>query len=349
MAAVRLKHIAGCRMQAVKRLTESQARRIVREKRKGELTNADIASSMNVSESCVQKIARRHKNAKLADIKHPRPMGRPASSLPGRRDHSSVLCAKGRYKHGARKMEKVIERNTGIHMPHNDIHRVLRDEELAERNPKKSRRRKWVRYERRFSNSMWHTDYALLSDGRWFLAYMDDASRFITGYGVFDKATGANALKVLRDAMARHGKPASILTDRGTQFYANEAECRKRGETEFEKELVKLEIRHILARVNHPQTNGKLERFHRELKRHLPSFEEEASLSGAGRGGSIGGPFHAGGPRDAVEMLVDWYNNDRSHESLDVDAGETPVMAFARKIAPEGIDVDAAEAEHAAR
>ena len=349
MTAARLKHIEGCRMQAVKRLSESQVRWIVREKRKGERTNAEIAATMKVSESCVQKIARRYKDVKLADIRHPKPTGRPAASLPGRKEHSAVLWAKGRYRHGARKMEGAIERTTGMHIAHNYIHRMLRDEELAERNPKRSRRRKWVRYERRFSNSMWHTDYALLADGRWFLAYMDDASRFITGYGVFAKATGSNALKVLRDAMAEHGKPASILTDRGAQFYANESESRKRGETEFEKELVKLEIRHVLARVNHPQTNGKLERFHRELKRHLPSFEEEASLSGAGRGGTTGGPFHAGGPRDAVEMLVDWYNNDRSHESLDVDSGETPARAFARKTAPEGVDVDAAEAEHASR
>lgn len=41
-------------------------------------------------------------------------------------------------------------------------------------------------------------------------------------------------------------------------------------------------------------------------------------MSGAGRGG-VGGPFHAGDPRDAVEMRVDWHNNDRGHESSDVD------------------------------
>ena len=40
-----------------------------------------------------------------------------------------------------------------------------------------------VRYERTYSNSMWHTDYKLLDDGRWFIAYQDDASRFLTGFG----------------------------------------------------------------------------------------------------------------------------------------------------------------------
>ena len=80
---------------------------------------------------------------------------------------------------------------------------------------------------------MWHTDYALLPDGRWFIAYMDNASRFITGHGVSARATGQNALRVLHGAAVRHGRPASILTNRGAQFYANGPECRKRGETEF--------------------------------------------------------------------------------------------------------------------
>ncbi|MDA7943555.1 MAG: hypothetical protein MPJ06_06065 [Nitrosopumilus sp.] len=47
-----------------------------------------------------------------------------------------------------------------------------------------------------------------------------------------------------------------------TLFYANEVEARRRSASEFEKELVRLSIRHHLCRVNHPQTNGKLERFH---------------------------------------------------------------------------------------
>jgi len=58
--------------------------------------------------------------------------------------------------------------------------------------------------------------------------------RLITGYGVFDNTTTANALAVLRDAIARYGRPASILTDHGSQFHTNEAECRERGESAFE-------------------------------------------------------------------------------------------------------------------
>ena len=99
---------------------------------------------------------------------------------------------------------------------------------MAQRQPKKSRKRKWVRYEREHSNSMWHTYWKQIHTGmhkdRWFLCYEDDASRFVTGYGIFDNVTAENALYVLEQAIKDHGKPASIMTDHGSQFYANEKE-----------------------------------------------------------------------------------------------------------------------------
>ena len=155
-------------------------------------------------------------------------------------------------------------------MPHDTIHKVLAGEGMAEAQPKKGGQRERVRFERTYSNTMWHADYKRLDDGWWFIAYMDDASRFMTGFGVFEEATGKHALEVLGRAVAEHGRPASILTDHGSQSCANESESRKRGETEFEKDLARLDIRHVLARINHPQTNGKLERFHGELQRGLP-------------------------------------------------------------------------------
>ena len=62
--------------------------------------------------------------------------------------------------------EKAIKQNTGIHIPHNAIRRILRENGLAERQPKKGQRRKWICYERTYSNSMWHTYYKQLHEGR---------------------------------------------------------------------------------------------------------------------------------------------------------------------------------------
>lgn len=52
---------------------------------------------------------------------------------------------------------------TGVHIPHNTIHTVLKSEGLANTESKKGGKSKWVRYERTYSNSLWHTDYKQLS------------------------------------------------------------------------------------------------------------------------------------------------------------------------------------------
>ena len=92
------------------------------------------------------------------------------------------------------RLETIIERSVGIHISHHTIHGILKDEELAENQPAKAKQRKWVRYERRYSNSLWHTDYKQLPDGRWFVSFQDDASRLVVGFGVFDEATSDHAI-----------------------------------------------------------------------------------------------------------------------------------------------------------
>ena len=131
---------------------------------------------------------------------------------------------------------------------------------------------------------------------------------------MFAEATTENALAVLKEAIAKHGRPASILTDHGSQFYANQAEYKKRGASRFEEELVRLGIKHIMARVNHPQTNGKLERFHGEIQRKQKWF-------------------------GTIDELVHWYNHTKSHMSLDWDNLETPAKAFVRKMPEKRIQL----------
>ncbi len=182
---------------------------------------------------------------------------------------------------------------------------------------------------------MWHTDYKQLDDGRWFIAYEDDASRFITGYGVFERATTQNALSVLYRAIKDHGKPASVMTDHGSQFYSNASEYKKKGASEFEQELVRLEIRHILASVGHPQTNGKLERFHGELQRKLHLFEpvtdDPPSRPPTGYVEIKDDPTDGG---SAVRRFVQCHNEIKYHMSL--NPHETPAQAFIRKMPEPG-------------
>jgi len=64
----------------------------------------------------------------------------------------------------------------------------------------KKKRRKWVRYERKHSMSLWQGDWKRLGE-KWIIAFMDDASRLITCYGVFDSATTENTIKVLKNSL----------------------------------------------------------------------------------------------------------------------------------------------------
>ncbi|HEX7179156.1 MAG TPA: hypothetical protein VF220_05475 [Nitrososphaeraceae archaeon] len=56
----------------------------------------------------------------------------------------------------------------------------------------KQRKRKWVKYERKHSMSLWHTDWYQIKDDdrckckKWLIPYLGDTLRIITGYGIFD-------------------------------------------------------------------------------------------------------------------------------------------------------------------
>ena len=89
-------------------------------------------------------------------------------------------------------------------------------------SPTKSKQRKWVRYERLYSNAMWHTDWHAMKDTRMkglnLITYLDDASRCVTGDALFREATSENAVIALRQAIAKFGVPATILSDNGSCF-----------------------------------------------------------------------------------------------------------------------------------
>jgi len=91
--------------------------------------------------------------------------------------------------------------------------------------------------------------------------YEDDSSRFIVGYGVYPTLTSRYSVDVLRKAIGVYGRPEEILSDHGSTFYAIESDEMDKGLTEFEEFLIKKKITLIVGRVDHLQTNGKVEKF----------------------------------------------------------------------------------------
>ena len=147
---------------------------------------------------------------------------------------------------------------------------------------------------------------------------IQSVSKLIMNYGVFQTATAEHTIHVLKQAIDKHGCPRELLTDRGSQFYANESERRERGVSQFERYLAEQGIKHILCRVNHPQTNGKLERFYGVYEQKQHQFK-------------------------SIDEYVHWHNEVKPHMSLNFEALETPIQAFHRKQPPKQERTETAE------
>ena len=213
-------------------------------------------------------------------------------------------------------LQKKISHQHHIHISYNVIHRVLLELGYANHEVSKQKRRKpWIRYERTHSLSLVHTDYHYCQDGRYFCTILDDASRKVLAAGEFDSKTTENALTVLNQAckeceLLYHHPILAIVTDHGSEFYANKRDKLGHADHEYVKFLKEQGIQHVLCGVNHPQTNGKIEKFHDLYINHRGRF---ASL----------------------EDMIVWYNEEKPHGALNLDIAETPSQAFIRKMRPE--------------
>ncbi len=209
-------------------------------------------------------------------------------------------------------------KDDGQDISYRAVYKIMQENGLITPSPAKSKRRKWVRFERKHSNSMWHTGWHIMKNLRIknlnLVAFLDDASRCVTGAFLFPEATSYNSVLALRAAMLKFDKPATILSDNGSCFTS-----RKRGmpkgswkPTLFEDELLKKGIGLINSRPYHPQTNGKLERWFRTLEDEMVHYK-------------------------SLDDYVDYYNKVRFHRSLDFDNCETPWQAFHRKMATKAV------------
>ncbi|MDG7010236.1 MAG: transposase, partial [Nitrososphaerota archaeon] len=165
-------------------------------------------------------------------------------------------------------------------------------------------------------NSLWHVDWHEVKDprwkGRWLIAYEDDASRLILGYGVYPTLTSRYSVDVLDRTIREHGRPKSILSDHGSTFYAVEAREREKGLTDFEKYLLRNHIRQILRGCNHRQTNGKIEKWFDVLEKKLRFFS-------------------------SIDGCIEWYNTIKPHGALDL---KTPIKAYYEKMPQLDVLVD---------
>jgi transposase InsO family protein len=151
-------------------------------------------------------------------------------------------------------------------------------------------------FERSHCNELWQMDYkgAPVRAGYWPLSLLDDHSRFCLALRAVERKTTEAAWSVLWDVLGEYGMPACILCDNGDGFNS----VTSLGPTRFQANLWLLGVTTTHGRPHHPQTQGKVERFHRTL---------EALIE------------QAGSRATARSLLEPWrqeYNWVRPHEAL---------------------------------
>ena len=246
--------------------------------------------SQGVSNSTIRKIVRIYKQYGWDGLKDHK-TGRPETQL-NKNAEIVILDLRKRFGYGACRIEYLLKKK-GFSISHRQIEKLLLRNGLVKPNIKKQKPRKWVRYELPNPNDMWHTDWSYDPfSGKQLSVYIDDKTRLITSHGIFNRATSVNTIALLKTGIASYGKPKSIMTDHGAQYYANRKDAINQN-TQFRITLDVLGIKHYLARVNRPQTNGKVERF-------FLTYKTE----------------YATGSFNNISDFIKHYNEDRPHMSL---------------------------------
>jgi putative transposase len=150
-----------------------------------------------------------------------------------------------------------------------------------------------------FVHELWQTDFTyfkILGWGWYYLStILDDYSRYIVHWELCKTMKVEDVQRCVEKALAlaglQNGQRPKLLSDNGSCYIA----------AELKEYLLNKGVKPIHGKVNHPQTQGKIERYHRTMKNivKLNHYYCPDELI------------------DAVSGFVNYYNHNRYHESLD--------------------------------
>ena len=180
------------------------------------------------------------------------------------------------------------------------IHRVLVRRGFVTPQPQKRPRSSWTRFESDLPNDTWQTDMTHwhLEDSQpvEIVNFIDDYSRAVLASVAVPVATAKDVVRIFFDCAARYGLPASVLSDNGAIYTAS-----YRGATTgLEIDLVALGITFKHGKPYHPQTQGKVERYHKTLKKWLAKRPAALTISEL---------------QAQIDRFVHIYNEERPHKA----------------------------------
>jgi transposase InsO family protein len=202
------------------------------------------------------------------------------------------------------------------------IWRILKRRGFITAQPHKRPKSSYIRFEASLPNETWQADVTLweLADGSKveILDVIDDFSRVCVASKALSVTSSPDVVATLYQAGAAWGLPASLLTDNGCVFTATH----RYGFSAFESELFALGIDAKHSRPYHPETCGKVERFHQTVKLFLAKQPKAATIIEL---------------QAQLDRFVVYYNTIRPHRAK---ARKPPQVAFESraKARPRNVD-----------
>jgi transposase InsO family protein len=194
------------------------------------------------------------------------------------------------------------------------IRRILGHHGLITPAPRKRPKSSYRRFAAEQPNECRQSDFThwSLADGSdiEILNWLDDHSRYLLYCSAYRRVGGPDIVASFTTTAATHGLPASTLTDNGSVYTSRFTH----GHNDFERLLASLGITQKNGHPGHPQTQGKIERFHQTLKRWLTCRPRPATIT------------------DMQILLDDFtaiYNTERTHRAL--PPVTTPSQAYSAR------------------
>jgi transposase InsO family protein len=194
------------------------------------------------------------------------------------------------------------------------IWRILVRRGFVTPEPHKRPKSSYIRFAADQPNERWQADatHWQLADGSEveILNILDDHSRLLIGSTVHPTVTGADVVDDFQTGFERYGLPATVLTDNAAVFTGTP---RGLGQVAFEKLLAGLRIKQRHSRAYHPQTCGKVERFHQTMKQRLKATDPATTLTEL---------------QTQLDTFTHIYNHHRPHRAI---GRATPATVFAAR------------------
>jgi len=192
---------------------------------------------------------------------------------------------------GAKRLKQILEHK----LAHSTINQIIKEEGLTRKEGNRGRRARYIRFQRKHANSLWHVDDSEFGEKGKIIAVIDDCTRYCLGILQVTTVDTNVVTKFLEELIKKFGLPKQIISDNGSPYGLKSKHSR------FDRWCKRNKIVHIKTRVKRPQTNGKVERLFQTIKNEIKFCNKD------------------------LEQFRYRYNQFRSHESLN---WQTPSEVF---------------------